>query len=340
MTRTAIISDIHANLEALTAVLKDIDKQKVDRIVCLGDIVGYGANPRECIDAVRKNCALVLEGNHEEAVISKDNDLSFFTVDAAASIRWTRANLLSYPDYNELWEYLKSLPTWHSEGFKGEAAEKDKIGNIAYAHGSPRDTINEYLSSWDVSNLNIDSPTLPEAKKEEYAKDPGKFAAQKAFSLQKLIESFSMINKVCFNGHNHNPFVIMQLGTKYEDLSQIKEVNKSGIFYRVPTIKLSGERKVKIFEINEGYAYTFPDHLKDDKYILGEEKVVINAGSVGQPRDTDKRACYIIYDDNYKSVQWRRVDYDVRKAAAMILLNDAIPKEVALRLFGRLLDGL
>src|SRR5438876_9459186 len=87
----ALISDIHSNLEGLTAVLADIEKHQVTEIYCLGDIVGYGPNPRECIDKVRK-CQLVLLGNHDQGAMF---DPDGFNAPAEKAIFWTRAQLES-----------------------------------------------------------------------------------------------------------------------------------------------------------------------------------------------------------------------------------------------------
>lgn len=73
MPRIALISDIHGNIDALKAVLADIEQQEIDEIVCLGDIVGYGAAPAECLSLVRERCALTLMGNHDEYLV-KDPD--------------------------------------------------------------------------------------------------------------------------------------------------------------------------------------------------------------------------------------------------------------------------
>ncbi len=90
--RLALISDIHANLEALQAVLKDIDSQNVDQIVCLGDVVGYGCDPIACLDLVTKSCLVTLMGNHEYAALRKLGDHTLNEV-ARASIIWTRNQL-------------------------------------------------------------------------------------------------------------------------------------------------------------------------------------------------------------------------------------------------------
>jgi len=88
----AIISDIHGNLEALDTVLTEIDKQNVDSIVCLGDIVGYGPNPNECVDKVREVAEVSLAGNHDYAPLGK-LDLSYFNPWARDAIRWTADEL-------------------------------------------------------------------------------------------------------------------------------------------------------------------------------------------------------------------------------------------------------
>jgi predicted phosphodiesterase len=102
--RFAFISDIHANLEALEAVFKDIEGQDIDEIICLGDIVGYGANPDECADLVRQKCTYILLGNHDAAAV---NLLAthHFNSHAKIAIEWTAANL-----NNDVRSFLLSLP--------------------------------------------------------------------------------------------------------------------------------------------------------------------------------------------------------------------------------------
>jgi predicted phosphodiesterase len=90
--RIAIISDIHANLEALEAVFSDSKLQNVDEVVCLGDIVGYGANPNECIELVKKNCSLSILGNHDAAAVGLLST-EHFNVHAKIAIDWTVENL-------------------------------------------------------------------------------------------------------------------------------------------------------------------------------------------------------------------------------------------------------
>lgn len=102
--RLAIISDIHSNLEALTKALELIDRESVQEVVCLGDIVGYGANPNECVDLVRNRCSIVLRGNHDAAAVDPVNAESF-TKNARIAAEWTRQQLT---DDNK--QFLERLP--------------------------------------------------------------------------------------------------------------------------------------------------------------------------------------------------------------------------------------
>ncbi len=117
--RIAIISDVHSNLEALQTAFGAIDAQRVDDIVCLGDTVGYGANPNECLEIVRSRCSIVLQGNHDAAAV----DLSVanqFTLNAQLSAMWTFGALLP-----ENKDYLRGLP------------QLQPRGDILFSHASP-----------------------------------------------------------------------------------------------------------------------------------------------------------------------------------------------------------
>jgi predicted phosphodiesterase len=127
--RIAVISDIHANLHALEAVLADVDAAEVDELWCLGDLVGYGPRPNECIEAVRARADVCLAGNHDLAVIG-EADLELFVGEAEAAARWTREVL-----DEDAAAYLASLEP---------AVSRDRI---ALAHGSPADPVWEYILS-------------------------------------------------------------------------------------------------------------------------------------------------------------------------------------------------
>ena len=118
--KLAIISDIHSNLQALTAVLRAIAGRKVDAIYCLGDIVGYGPDPSACVDLVRSECVASVRGNHDEAV-SLEKNVSYLPRDAQKAARHNRANLSE-----DQIEYLNSLPL---------VLQQD---GCCFAHASPR----------------------------------------------------------------------------------------------------------------------------------------------------------------------------------------------------------
>lgn len=136
----AIISDIHSNLEALQAVLEDISKFNVEATYCLGDVVGYGPNPRECIDAVM-DCKVVLLGNHDQGAMF---DPEGFNPPAERAIFWTRAQLENSSESRAVrerrWEFLAERPRVHREG------------QFLYVHGSARNPLNEYVFPEDIYN--------------------------------------------------------------------------------------------------------------------------------------------------------------------------------------------
>jgi diadenosine tetraphosphatase ApaH/serine/threonine PP2A family protein phosphatase len=136
----AILSDIHGNLEAFQAVLADIDglSRPVERILCLGDTVGYGPNPLECLDLVKRRCDFVLLGNHDQAVLF---DPDGFGAAAARAVFWTRHLLETTGQASqERLTFLTALPRKHSEG------------ELLFVHGSARSPLNEYVFPEDVCN--------------------------------------------------------------------------------------------------------------------------------------------------------------------------------------------
>jgi predicted phosphodiesterase len=234
----AIISDIHSNIEALTTVLADIDAQGVTDIVCLGDVVGYGPNPLECVDLIMQRCRLTLKGNHDEALV---HGAYAFNLRAQKAIEWTRDQLkpgfFSGSAVRRRWEFLTNLPLRHEEG-------PDLL-----IHGSPRDPTNEYILATEIGF----GPT------------------------EKFEEIFAGFERMLFVGHTHMPCVITD---KYETKTSTELSN----------------------------SYSFPD--------LCERKAIINVGSVGQPRDRDNRACYVVVDG--QKITWRRLEYDFEKTAGKI----------------------
>lgn len=135
----AVISDIHSNRHALEAVLQAVDAAEVDEIWCLGDLVGYGAEPDACTALIRERSSVCLVGNHDLAVLGA-LDISTFSEAAAAAVEWTRANV-----GEQTLEFLAALePT----------ASKNGIGLF---HGSPRDPVWEYLLSADQAEAGFEA---------------------------------------------------------------------------------------------------------------------------------------------------------------------------------------
>ncbi len=136
--KVAVISDLHANLEASQAVYEHIRAQGIGNIVCLGDVVGYGPDPEYCVDLVRGHAEICLMGNHDEALFL---DASDFNPHARRAIEWTRERLRprwwSSSEAKGRWRWLQGLPVRH------------QLGRYLLVHGSPRDPVREYVLSTD-----------------------------------------------------------------------------------------------------------------------------------------------------------------------------------------------
>jgi diadenosine tetraphosphatase ApaH/serine/threonine PP2A family protein phosphatase len=131
--RIALLSDVHGNLPAFEAVLGDIEDQSVEEVWCLGDLVGYGAQPDDCVQLARDSCNLSLAGNHD-LVVTGDIPISDFSSGAAAAAKWTQETIRE-----ETMAYLKSL------------VPADPSREPALYHASPRDPVWEYvLSTWQA----------------------------------------------------------------------------------------------------------------------------------------------------------------------------------------------
>jgi diadenosine tetraphosphatase ApaH/serine/threonine PP2A family protein phosphatase len=172
--RRAIISDIHSNIEALSEVFKHIKSQGIKEVICLGDVVGYGPNPRECLDLVAEECEIVLMGNHEEAVLS---GAFGFHEAAKRAVDWTRNQLkpgtFSSSRKRGHWERLHRMPLTYRER------------DVLFVHGSPRDPTMEYILRVDAEDLFGEVP-------------------------DKIREIFSMFQGCCFVGHTHYPGIITE----------------------------------------------------------------------------------------------------------------------------------
>lgn len=134
----AIVSDIHSNIEALSAVLEEIDRRGIQEIICLGDIVGYGPNPRECIDIIARRCRISLMGNHDFAVFYEPYN---FNTGAEQASYWTRQQFEDDPDPEaraRRWRFLGNLPV------------RVRTNQLIGVHASPRRPVNEYIFPDDI----------------------------------------------------------------------------------------------------------------------------------------------------------------------------------------------
>jgi predicted phosphodiesterase len=136
--RVATITDIHANLPALEAVLEEIERAEVEEIWCLGDVIGYGADPDQCTDLVLERCSLCLVGNHDLAVLGA-LDIAAFSEAAAAAVEWTQENVAE--------QSLAKLRDLEPQGERED---------IALFHASPRDPVWEYVLSAEQASACFD----------------------------------------------------------------------------------------------------------------------------------------------------------------------------------------
>ncbi len=142
MAKFAVISDIHSNQEALLAVMEEIDRRGIKEIFCLGDIVGYGPEPKECLDIIIDRQVVSIMGNHDHAVFYEPTN---FNTGAERASYWTRQCLEEEPDLekrNRRWSFLGRLPV------------RLQMGNILMVHGSPRRPVNEYIFPDDIYTNN------------------------------------------------------------------------------------------------------------------------------------------------------------------------------------------
>jgi len=243
--RIAIFSDIHANLEALSAVLDHAREQEADKHVCLGDVVGYGASPNECIDLLRSlpHCPAVL-GNHDAAVLGLPGKMRR---ESRMVIDWTRRNLTP-PNLRYL-QNMQDIIRWD---------------NILFCHSNPYRPRNWY------------------------------YIAERSYITASFARSRA---KILFVGHTHVPVAITRKN-----------------FFCVYIRDTLNRMEIPAAECN---------------------RQIFNCGSVGQPRDGDARASYLIYDTGRQMIEFYRVSYDLDLAGRRII-DAGLPEMFALRL----LDGV
>ena len=235
--RYAVIADIHANLEALEVVLADTKEQKCTHYCCVGDVVGYNANPKECLDIVRTMGMPVVKGNHDE-YCSSEEDLEGFNPHAAEAVNWTRKQL--------------------------SKEDRQWLRDLKYVR---------LVASFSMVHATLDGP-----QRWGYVFD--RLAAAASFTYQNTA--------VCFFGHTHVPVAFIR-----------DSVVRGGTYSK--------------FRVEPG------------------KKYFVNVGAVGQPRDSNPKAGYVVYDLNEGTIELRRLDYDIAKAQKKIMAA-GLPQRLADRL--------
>jgi len=238
--RYAVLGDIHANWDALRAVLRDMEDKHVERTLCVGDIVGYGPQPRKCVSRILEMGATCVAGNHDHAAIGR-LDVSYFNFHAREAVEWTRAH----------------LSVAHAE-FLGGLQLVTVTDGLTLGHGT------------------IHQP-------EQFGYIETVFAAQLSFH--------AMTTPLAFLGHSHVPITFLE-----------NEGQDSVTYTQSTTVE-----------------------LRDSS------KAIVNVGSVGQPRDDDPRACYVLYDSDEQTAEIRRIEYDIESAQAKIR-KAGLPDVLAARL--------
>jgi predicted phosphodiesterase len=235
--RYAVIADIHANLEAFEVVLNDAKDQKCTHYCCLGDVVGYNANPKECLDIVRSMGMPTVKGNHDE-YCSTDEELEGFNPHAAEAVNWTRRQL--------------------------RPEDRQWLRELKYVR---------LVASFSIVHATLDGP-----QRWGYVFD--KLAAAASFTYQNT--------SVCFFGHTHVPVAFVR-----------DSMVRGGTYSK--------------FKVEPG------------------KKYFVNVGAVGQPRDGNPKAGYVVYDMDEATIELRRLDYDIPTAQKKIM-EAGLPQKLADRL--------
>jgi predicted phosphodiesterase len=240
MMKVAVISDIHANRQAFEAVLEAVAASDAAELWCLGDLVGYGADPDACVELARNHAAVCLAGNHDLAVTG-EIPVDEFSRGASLAAHWTKQVISA--------ENLAFLASLRPEGREGE---------IGLYHGSPRDPIWEYVLSALLAELCMDSHE----------------------------------QRIGLIGHSH--------------------------------VALSFVRR-------EGELATGEPQRAGEDLDISNGEWLLNPGSVGQPRDGDPRAAWLLLDVEAMSASFKRTEYDVAGAAGAIR-QARLPDSLAERL--------
>lgn len=223
------MSDIHGNIEAFEEVLRDIDDSCIDRIINLGDSIGYGPDPEKVLTLIKNRDILNILGNHEQAALDKTFRF-FLEKGARKSLEQTLKHLTSTS-----LSYLRKLPEFRA------------FNKALFVHGCPPSSCDTYLNY--MSNREI----------------------------KNIFKSYN--NRIAFAGHTH----------------------------KLMLISYNGET-VKFDELNDSLVK-----------LEGNSRYIVNVGSVGQPRDGDSRAGYVIWDTVQDTLEAKRIPYNIQSTADKII---------------------
>jgi predicted phosphodiesterase len=312
-----VISDVHANHEALDAVFACLDRAHVDRVICLGDIVGYHADPNVCVARVRARCDVVLAGNHDRAAVGT-LDPGDFPYVARRAIAWTRRVLR-----RDHAEYLEALPI-----FRELDAESDvrggrmKSGLLAETERSPEhrarpdapDQRSEGSAESDVRGGRMKSGLLAETER-----SPGHRAKPDAPDQRSEGSAESDVR-----GGRMKSGLLAETWLVHGSLAPAPNdrfhiSNTARVTANLRALAASSARlcwfghthKPAVHAWQANIATRLDPPSKTGELVLPEcAHVMINPGSVGQPRDGDWRAAYAVYDTDARRVAFHRVEYD------------------------------
>ncbi len=362
--RYAIFTDIHANLEALEAVLARIDElakvEPIDQIWFLGDLVGYGPNPNECIDILRKRTDVIIAGNHDWAAVGK-LDLEDFSAAARISAEWTAKELTE-----EHREFLRNLP------------ERLEIGACTLVHGSPYGPLWEYLTSEVLAERSFhyfnsrfcfvghthvpvifqqpyDAETMTTSLAEDSKQDEeetGEMAAvmltsQKAEATEYAMQAQSSST---LGGEITSSQHIATDGNETSGESETgdadfvaydiveKSTTENVMQHAEDRLNNEIEELLELLGLSQSMVQATNEMLEPPEGCWEPPqgyRAIVNAGGVGQPRDGDPRAAFMIYDSTRSTFEFYRLAYAFEKTQEKII-EVGLPQYLAVRLaYGR-----
>ncbi len=289
-----MLSDIHANLIALETVLTAAEGD-YDTVWCLGDVVGYGPRPNECVALIREIASVCIMGNHDWTALARPGlNVDEFNPHARQAVLWTREALTA-----ESVAYLDQLPA--------TPVQPKEASHLLLTHASPRQPVSEYILTPGIA-----------------------------------LENFSVFSEpICLFGHTHKPVIFRwQLHEEFSPELDIPVPNQPDD-YRDHD---SDQAEAELATINEQATMRMvatvdallpPPGEIIQLHTSERERLIINPGSVGQPRDNDARAAYAILDLETSTWHYHRVAYPIE-----LTQNQMRAAQLPKRLIDRLSFGL